>query len=51
MPVYKDLSETTSTVDPFQLDDILDYVYPKKEKNDIQKENKHNRRKLLKLKK
>ena len=44
----KDLSETTSTVDPLQLDNILNYVYPKKETNKSQSRNNYNRRKLWK---
>lgn len=44
----KDLSETTSTVDPKQLVDILDYVYPKVHKQNVEKHNKYLKRQLFK---
>ena len=44
----KDLSETTSTVDPFQLDDILSYVYPNGKSSYIQSKNVYKRKQLFK---
>lgn len=44
----KDLSETTSTINPYQLSKVLRYVYPKYEKNYQQKQNNKSRRDLRK---
>ena len=43
-----ELRETTSTINPFQLKDVINYVYPKKEKHDIHFKNKINRKQLKK---
>ena len=42
----KDLSETTSTISPYQLKDVIKYVYPKQPRNEVTSKNKYNRRKL-----
>ena len=44
----KDLSETTSIVDPLQLDDILRYVYPNGKSSYIQSKNVYKRKQLFK---
>lgn len=44
----KELSETTSTISPYQLKDVIKYVYPKKEKHDIHVKNNLKRKSLNK---
>lgn len=41
-----DLQETTSTVDPFQLDELLNYVYPENEVSYLDTHNKYLKRRL-----
>lgn len=44
----KDLNETTSTINPFQLKDVINYVYPKRERSVVHFRNNFNRSKLKK---
>ncbi len=41
-----DLEETTSTLNPFELDSVIDYVYPKNANSRITRYNKHLYKKL-----
>ena len=44
----KDLSETTSSISPYQLKDVIKYVYPKNTKCMSERINSNNRRRLKK---